>query len=302
MTTDAGANYRDRFRQILEYIDTHLEEDLTVELLSNVAAFSKYHFHRQFSELFGINVYQYIQLNRLKRAAYQLAFRDRHRVIDIALMSGYERPESFSRAFKQSIGQTPSEFRKQPHWDTWHSKFQPLKALRIDQMKSAYQLSQVQLITFPTTKVAVLEHRGDPNLLGESIRQLIEWRKQHNRWRSLPERESPQISATFNIIYNNPAEIAPAEYRCDLCASIDLDVVDNPFGVVTKTIPGGRCAVLRHIGSNDNIGESIRFLYAEWLPQSGAEPRDFPLYFQRVSFFPDVPEHEAITDIFLPIA
>jgi AraC family transcriptional regulator len=87
-----------------------------------------------------------------------------------------------------------------------------------------------------------------------------------------------------------------------VCASIDFDVVDNPFGVVTKTIPGGKCAVLRHIGSNDNIGESIRFLYAEWLPQSGAEPRDFPLYFQRVSFFPDVPEHEAITDIFLPIS
>jgi AraC family transcriptional regulator len=302
LTTDAVANYRDRFCQILEYIDAHLEEDLSVERLSNVAAFSKYHFHRQFSELFGVNVYRYIQLNRLKRAAYQLAFRDRYRVIDIALMSGYERPESFSRAFKQWIGQTPSEFRKQPDWDTWHSQFQPLMTLRIDRMKSAYRLSQVQLVTFPATKVAVLEHHGDPNLLGESIRQFIEWRKQHNRWRSLPERESPQVSATFNIIYNNPAEIPPAEYRCDLCAAIDVDVVDNPFGVVTKTIPGGKCAVLRHIGSDDNIGESIRFLSAEWLPQSGAEPRDFPLYLQRVSFFPDVPEHEAITDIFLPIA
>ena len=36
-------------------------------------------------------------------------------------------------------------------------------------------------------------------------------------------------------------------------------------------------------------------------PASGEEPRDFPLYFQRVSFFPDVPEHEAITDVFLPL-
>jgi AraC family transcriptional regulator len=39
-------------------------------------------------------------------------------------------------------------------------------------------------------------------------------------------------------------------------------------------------------------------LYTAWFPQSGEELRDFPLYYQRVKFFPDVPENEAITDIF----
>ena len=62
--------YHSRFRKVLEYIDSHLDDDLTVDRLSNVAAFSKYHFHRQFSELFGISVYKYVQLNRLKRASY----------------------------------------------------------------------------------------------------------------------------------------------------------------------------------------------------------------------------------------
>jgi len=37
------------------------------------------------------------------------------------------------------------------------------------------------------------------------------------------------------------------------------------------------------------------------LPGSGAELRDFPLYVQRVKFFPEVPEHEAVTDAFLPL-
>lgn len=64
-----------RFRQVLTYIDSHLEEDLSLETLSEVAAFSKYHFHRQFSQLFGISLYRYIQLQRLKRASYRLAFR-----------------------------------------------------------------------------------------------------------------------------------------------------------------------------------------------------------------------------------
>jgi AraC family transcriptional regulator len=75
---------------VLEYIDSHLDDDLTIDRLSNVAAFSKYHFHRQFSELFGISVYKYVQLTRLKRASYQLAFRDRMSIVDVSLASGYE--------------------------------------------------------------------------------------------------------------------------------------------------------------------------------------------------------------------
>jgi predicted transcriptional regulator YdeE len=148
--------YCSRFRKVLEYIDSHLDDDLTIDRLSTVAAFSKYHFHRQFSELFGISVYKYVRLTRLKRASYQLAFRDRN-------------------------------------------------------------------------------------------------------------------------------------------------VTDNSFGVVEKTIPGGRCAVLRYIGDEANLGESIAYLYSNWLPLSGEEPRDFPLFLQRVKFFPDVPEHEAIIDVFLPL-
>ena len=85
MSTTTAENYRARFRNVPEYIDANLDDDLTVKQLSSVAAFSKYHFHRQFSELFGIGVYKYVQLRRLKRASYQLAFRSHSQIIDIAL-------------------------------------------------------------------------------------------------------------------------------------------------------------------------------------------------------------------------
>jgi AraC family transcriptional regulator len=293
LTESAEYTYHSRFRKVLEYIDSHLDDDLTVDRLSYVAAFSKYHFHRQFSELFGISVYKYVQLNRLKRASYQLAFRNHMQIVDISLASGYENHESFSRAFKKNIGQTPTEFREHPQWNPWHSIYQVLSDLRMKYMKPENQPAKVKLITFKDTKVAALEHRGDPNLLGNSIRKFIEWRKQNNL--------TPQVSATFNILYDNPSETSPENYRFDICASTERDVADNPFGVVEKTIPAGRCAVLRHIGDDANLGESITYLYSKWLPSSTEEPRDFPLFLQRVSFFPDVPQHEAITDVFLPI-
>ncbi len=49
MNATATEHYRARFVRVLQHIETHLEDDLGVETLSLVAAFSKYHFHRQFT-------------------------------------------------------------------------------------------------------------------------------------------------------------------------------------------------------------------------------------------------------------
>lgn len=160
-------------------------------------------------------------------------------------------------------------------------------------MSNTYQTEQVQIASFTDTRVAVLEHRGDPRQLGDSIRKFIAWRKANR----LP----PRISATFNILYDDPSSTEPDAFRLDLCAATAQDIAPNEFGILTRVIPGGRCAVLRHVGSDDNLGDALQFLYTEWLPHSGEELRDFPLYVQRVKFFPEVPEHEAVTDAYLPL-
>jgi AraC family transcriptional regulator len=153
--------------------------------------------------------------------------------------------------------------------------------------------SSVQLMTVLPIQVAVLEHHGDPQTIGHSIQKMMTWRKQHHL--------SPKVSATFNLLYNNPTEVAPEDYRIDLCVATQLEIVENEFGIISKIIPGGKCAVLRHVGSDDYLADRIHDLYATWLPHRTEEPRDFPLYLQRVSFFPEVPKQEAITDIFLPL-
>jgi AraC family transcriptional regulator len=159
-------------------------------------------------------------------------------------------------------------------------------------MKNEYVPERVAVVEFPATRVATLEHRGDPRRLGASIRQFIAWRREAG----LP----PRRSATFNIVYDD--ERVPAdEFRFDLCAATNAEIADNRYGVVAKTIPGGRCALLRHYGSDDTLPATVAYLCGEWLPGSGEEPRDFPLFFERVELFPDVPEHEAVTDVYLPL-
>lgn len=293
MNPAATKNYHARLQRVLQYIDRHLEDDLSLETLSGIAAFSKHHFHRQFTDLLGISVYHYVQLRRLKRATYRLAFRDDSSIIEIALESGYDGPEAFARAFKQRVGQTPSAFRKQPQWIPWHAAYQPASETRNQLMTEKIPDLPVEIVAFEATPIAVLEHRGDPALIGESVRRFIAWRKQVG----LP----PRHSATYNILYDNPAETPPADFRLDLGAATTRAVPPNDAGIIAKIIPAGRCAKLRHIGTEESFAAALFALYVDWLPQSGEELRDFPLFCQRISFFPDVPEHEAVTDIFLPL-
>ena len=76
------------------------------------ALLSPFHFHRQFAAYCGVPLGRYIQLLRLKRASYRLAFAPLDKVTDIALDAGFQHGESFSRAFKQTFGLTPSQFRQ----------------------------------------------------------------------------------------------------------------------------------------------------------------------------------------------
>lgn len=59
----------------------------------------------------------------LKRASFRLAFEPQKRVVDIALEAGFDRPETFSRAFKRHFNQLPSQFRAQPQWQQWNQKY-----------------------------------------------------------------------------------------------------------------------------------------------------------------------------------
>jgi AraC family transcriptional regulator len=69
-------NYHARMQRVLDHVDQHLDGDLDLDALSRVAAFSKFHFHRQFTATFGLSVHRYVQLARMKRASHRLAAND----------------------------------------------------------------------------------------------------------------------------------------------------------------------------------------------------------------------------------
>jgi len=151
---------------------------------------------------------------------------------------------------------------------------------------------EVQIVDFPETKVAVIEHYGPPGLEHESVRKLIAWR--------LENRLPPDRHRSYGVHYNDPRTTPPQDYRVDLCISVEHDVPPNPQGVVYKVIPAGRCAVARHLGSREYV-TAAAYLYEDWLPSSGETLRDFPIFFHYVNVGPQVQELEMITDVYLPL-
>lgn len=286
------ARYLLRMQRVVDHIHRHLDGDLGLEVLSGVAAFSPFHFHRQFSAMFGMSLHRYVQMARMKRAASRLAYRA-DTVTDIAFEAGYEAPDSFARAFRQRIGQAPLAFREQPDWAAWEAAMAPLSRARSRIMTQQFSSNDVSLREVSDIPIALMSHHGDPQRLGETIRRFIAWRK-GNGVRAADH-------ATYTIFHTDP-EISGLEvYHLDLATEIRRPLTAADAGVEAGVIPGGRCAVLRVMGNSDDLRPAAEFLYGTWLPLSGEELRDFPLYAQRIRFFPDVPEQEAITDLFLPL-
>lgn len=288
--------------KVLHYIDEQLALDctdqaaaLSITQLSAVACWSKFHFQRQFQQHCGLPVQSYIRLRRLLRASSQLAFRDTA-LSDISALGGYQNSESFSRAFRALMQQSPVEFRQNPDWQQWLAQQQRLAAGNNINYRTITMSPQTEIVEFACTPVIELLHQGSPALLGDSIRRFIEFRQQHQ----LP----PGRCATFNFLYHDPIHTPAAEFCFGLAVAVPAALAPTlqlPEGFSYRQIPALRCAKISFQGDDQQLGALVSYLYLQWLPESGEQLADFPIFVERRKFFPEVAAHLAEHDIYLPL-
>lgn len=291
MNETAAENYRRRMGRVLDHIDRHPDGDLQLETLAGVAAFSKFHFHRQFGATFGIPVRRYVNLSRMKRAAFALACRTEMPVIEIALAAGFQSPDAFAKAFRAEFGTSPSAFRKAPDWAAWYTAIMPYDNARKQIMPADFKPADVEIVAFAQVPIIRLSHIGDPAALNGSIARFIAWRKAN--------RVGPQVARTFNIFHGGK-DVEPDDFRIDLACQA-VPGMEPGEGMDRATIPAGRCARLKLLGVNDDLEAPATWLYRSWLPSSGETLRDVPLFCERSNFGPGLPESEMMTELYLPL-
>ena len=277
------AEYVARINRVIDFVEAHLHEELSLERLAHVACFSPFHFHRIFSAMMGETLQRFIQRLRLERAASQLLTHEKRSVTEIALDTGFASSATFARAFKSEFGMSATDWRKTDPADRKMSKTdrnsgkEPFGAPPyLDATEGRATMTnalkaQVEVKELTPQRIAYLRHvgpyQGDTELFGQLFGKLAMW---------AGPRGLLGPSATFVSVYHDdPGITDQSKLRTSVGVTVGDDVdVDGEIGAMVMA--GGKYACARFRIDADQYAAAWAALMGGWLPDSGYQPSDGP--------------------------
>lgn len=280
-TIDNKQSYAARIGRVVDYLHDHIEDELNLDLLADVAAMSRWHWHRVYTAMQGETVVATVRRLRLSRAADRLANSDAD-LADIAKRAGYTTAEAFGRAFKQSYGMTPGLYRESGS----HALF-----------KAANRASDacgfpVEIVTLPAERCAAVPHKGSYMLISRAFEQLFA--------AAGPAGLVTRQSRMIGVYYDDPDAMEEAALRSAACLPIGGGRA-VPDGLETIETRGGAYAKLSYKGPYADMRDAYRWLMGVWLPASDHEVADGPMLEEYLNSPADTAPPELRTDILLPI-
>ena len=276
-----SSDYQRRVMRVLRYIHDNPAGDLSLDRLADVAAMSRFHWHRVFHAMTGETCAQAVRRLRLYRAARWLMHKD-WPITEVAAQAGYPNVNSFSRAFREGFGVSPSVFRKQGC----------VSNAQLDVTKGGFRLFDVDINETPQRRLAALSHKGPYTSLGETFQNLSETAWAHNL--------GPHIRGVVGIYYDDPNIVADADLRSHAGLVLTEDA-PMPEDLEEVFIEAGPYAVLTYKGPYDGIKVGYDHLFGSWLPKSGREPADAPCYELYLNSPMDTARDDLLTEIYLPL-
>lgn len=244
--------------QVMNFIDDHLSEDISLTEVADYAGLSDYHFRQVFFYLSGMTLHEYIKGRKLSEANKELL--NQEKVTDIAFKYGYESVEGFSRAFKKWSGYLPSEVSK-----LGVSKLFPKLNFYID-VKGGESM-EYKFIEKPSFKFAGISKRvpmqfeGVNNAIVELANSITP--EQRETMQSIKNLEPEEI---VNISYDHINDFM--EDNGDLTHMIGvLTTEEVPSNLNSIEVPATTWAVFPNEGPfPKTLQDTYARIYSEWLP------------------------------------
>ncbi|KVX02408.1 AraC family transcriptional regulator [Shewanella frigidimarina] len=269
------------FERALAYLDQHLNEPFDLQVLADIAHIPRCHFDPLFTSLYHMSIDAYVELLKSLEAAHLLGFGKQVSLATIAAKLAYRNEQHFIESFTRNIGQSPESFQQAPDWGNFFAKQNPLKSFQADVDLQSEQSYSVDIVSFDAQTLAVMEHHGDPALLPQTIARFIEWRQQFTL--------SPTSCRTFNLLYSSPELSVKTQYQIDIGVSLTAETKAklNPLTLASsqielKSIPQGRCAMIKYSGDDFGLEAAIDYLYRDWVNANDVTLRDFPAFLERL--------------------
>ncbi|AUU89248.1 MDR efflux pump AcrAB transcriptional activator RobA [Phytobacter diazotrophicus] len=105
-------------RDLLTWLESHLDQPLSLDNVAAKAGYSKWHLQRMFKDVTGHAIGAYIRARRLSKSAVALRLTSRP-ILDIALQYRFDSQQTFTRAFKKQFNLTPALYRRSPDWSAF---------------------------------------------------------------------------------------------------------------------------------------------------------------------------------------
>ncbi|MES5929133.1 AraC family transcriptional regulator [Bacillus cereus group sp. MG9] len=254
----------------MQYIEDNLTHEIDFKEVAKIAFCSEYHFKRMFSFLAGISLSEYIRCRRLTLAAFELKDSNA-KVIDVAIKYGYNSPDSFTRAFQNLHGITPSEARR------------TIRSLK------AYSPMTFQLSIQGGNEMNYRIEEKEPfQIIGIQKRVPIVFNGVNEEIASMWKSLTPQSIQTLKMLSNvNPNGIINASTNFSEGRMEEKGELDHYIGVATTKDCPEQFAQLEVAASTWAIFEAVGpfpdalqnvwgRIYSEWFPSSNYELAEGP--------------------------
>ncbi|MFZ6744798.1 AraC family transcriptional regulator [Undibacterium sp. JH2W] len=277
-------SYERRLSRVTNYLHAHLDEDLDLNKLADIACMSPYHWHRIYRAIHGESVVATVKRLRLQRAATLLSRSDM--TIDkIAEFSGYPNLQSFTRIFASVYGQPPARFRKEGS----HQQFPQPDELSADLHfpVSITSIDPVQLLSIDNTGSYMGISKTFDILVGcAASRQLF---REDTRW--------------LGIYYDDAMTVDEDKLRSKACISapqpLPEQALQEPLSLTE--LRGGKYAVLTYKGPYSDMQPVYRWFFGVWLPASGQEIDDAPPFEEYLNNPRDTAPADLLSNIYMPL-
>ncbi len=274
-------SYEARMLRVIDHIHHAPVDQLSLDDLADVAAMSRFHFHRVFVALRGETAAQTVRRIRLFQAACALVQSDRSIEL-ISANAGYANVPAFARAFRVQYDVPPGRFREQ-------GQIRPMPSAP---QKGETKMFDVEIKDLPVRRLASLPHKGEYTAIGHAFERIAMICSTRGLW--------PQVEGMLGIYYDDPDAVAAEDLRSAAAVIIKSDTpCEDPL--IETAVQGGRSAVLSFKGPYAGLREAYLYLYGDWLAQSGAEPRDEPPYEVYLNDPSDTPPEDLLTEICVPL-
>jgi len=247
----------------IDFIEAHLDADLLTAEVARQAGISHWHFQRIFKALTNETLKTYIRSRRLS-VALALLLSTKQRIIEIALASGFQSQESFTRAFKTVFGLTPAAYRKRGtrhqfvRKASFDAEYLGHVFANVSLEPELYEQPELLLVGMQTHFFGV---ESDKNNIAQKLPAL--WAAFLSRLGEVPEAVAGCCYGVVRPRHENADEL---EYLAAIAVRRE---VAAPHGMVLRRLPGGRYAKFLHRGRVERMDQTVNYIYASWLARSG---------------------------------